>query len=295
LAKESGMAVKTIKKATVKKTVPVPPKAMAGRIDKIDRAILSMTATAEKTSAAIVAITTELSVKLAESEAKLSVRLAESEAKLSVRLAESEAKMSAILAETNSALEKSMASLSASQKEMDISLQKSMARLSVSQEETNISLQKSMDKLSGNVGDLNNRLGEIVELVVLPGLMEQMNKVYGHKFYNVSPRKKFTADGRQYAEIDLFLENGKEVMAVEAKTRFTLGMVHDFVKRVELLRKHEIKAGLVGKTIYAAIAWIGIDANAKAFASKKGLYLVDIDRDNNNIKIKKPAGAIGKW
>jgi hypothetical protein len=232
------MAAKTTAKAPVRKpkkaiSAPKARRTAGNRLDKIDRAILSMTAS------------------IAASEAKI---------------AESDAKIAA-----------------------------SIEAIKQSQEETNRAIQKSMDKLSGNVGDLNNRLGEIVELVVLPGLMEKMNTLYGHKFDNVSPRKKFTADGQQYAEIDLFLENGEEVMAVEAKTRFTLGMAHDFVNRVKLLRKHEIKAGLADKTIYAAIAGIGFDTNAKVFASEKGLYLVEIDYDNNKVKIAPPKDAVGKW
>jgi predicted RecB family endonuclease len=152
-----------------------------------------------------------------------------------------------------------------------------------------------MDRLSRNIGDVNNRFGEIIELVVLPGLLGEMNKQCGLKFDNVSPRKRFTDGGQEYAEIDLFLENGESVMAVEAKARFTLGMVNHFVRQVESLREHEDKAGVVGKTIYAAIAAIGIDENVRKFASEKGLYLVEVNNINSKVSISPPKEVVGKW
>jgi hypothetical protein len=187
------------------------------------------------------------------------------------------------------------AKLVASDERLSEKLATAIAELSSSQQETNRVFRESMDRLSHDVGGVNNRFGEIIEMVVLPGLLGEMDKQCGLKFDNVSPRKRFTDSGKEYAEIDLFLENGESVMAVEAKARFTLGMANQFVRQVESLREHEVKAGVVGKTIYAAIAAIGIDDNVRKFASENGLYLVEVNNSNSKVTIRPPKEVVGKW
>ncbi|MDR2693492.1 MAG: hypothetical protein LBB74_04670, partial [Chitinispirillales bacterium] len=140
-----------------------------------------------------------------------------------------------------------------------------------------------------------NSLGKVTELVLLPGLMENLNSQFGYQFDNISPNKIFTAGGKQYAEVDLFLENGDAVMAVEAKTVATKDEVIKHVSRIVRLREHETKAGLTGKTIYAAMAGITFDADARELARASGMYLVELDHSNALITIEPPAGAVGKW
>jgi hypothetical protein len=172
----------------------------------------------------------------------------------------------------------------------------------LAQQKTELALQKlqhtlgqTLEELSGNVGYVNRRLGDVVEMIVLPGLMKKMNQL-GHNFTMSSPQKKFSKDGKQFAEIDLMLENGDEVMAVEAKARFKLGEMNDFLRRIELLRKNEKITGVAGKTIYVAVAAIGFDKPARKLAEEKGMHIIEINQDNNNIKIKTPPkGKIGKW
>jgi hypothetical protein len=271
-----------------------------------------MVATVEKNSAALVELSKELAASKRETDTKIAetdAKIAETVAQIATSKRETDAKMAAAaakmaemeasIAETNAefkrSLKESMDRMSRSDEEFKRSLQESMDRMSSSDKEFKRSLKESMDRLSRNIGDVNNRFGEIIELVVLPGLLEEMNTQCGHKFDNVSPRKRFTDSGREYAEIDLFLENGESVMAVEAKARFTLGMAHEFIRQVESLREHEAKAGVVGKTIYAAIAGIGIDAAVRAFASENGLYLVDVDNSNCKVSIEPPKGTVKKW
>jgi predicted RecB family endonuclease len=122
-----------------------------------------------------------------------------------------------------------------------------------------------------------------------------MNEL-GHNFTMSSPRKKFSKKGELLAEIDLFLENGDEVMAVEAKARFKLGEMNEFLRHVQLLRKNEKITGVAGKTIYVAVAAIGFDKPARKLAIEKGMYIIDIDQDNENIILTPPPkGKIGKW
>ncbi len=249
---------------------------MGERVDKIDNAILQMTAS------------------IAESNARTDALIAESNARTDARIAKTDAR----IAKTDARIAKTDARIAETDARLTETIERTSAAVHKTSEELHkisADLAESLKNLGGNVGDVNHRLGEIVELVVLPGLMTEMNTLFGHNFDNASPRKRFTDSGQEYAEIDLFLENGDSVMAVEAKTRFTLGMVNKYIKQVESLREHEIKAGVAGKKIYAAIAGLGIDANAKTFALKSGIYVVMIDRSGAEFTIESPKGAARTW
>jgi hypothetical protein len=208
------------------------------------------------------------------------LRLAQEKTELSVQ------KTQAGLQELKEDLKKTQASL----RETQASLRETQAAL----RETLASVRESMKELSGNVSGVNRRLGEVVEMIVLPSLMKKMNAL-GHNFTMSSPRKRFSRDGEQLAEIDLFLENGGEAMAVEAKARFKLGDVNVFLGRLELLRENEDITGTAGKAIFAAAAAVGFDRAARELASEKGMYLVEIDDDNDSVRVVPPEGAAGRW
>jgi len=175
--------------------------------------------------------------------------------------------------------------------------------LAESQKKTELALQKTetllnktvgeLRQIGKNMGSVNERLGEIVELVVLPGLQKKMNE-RGHNFTKSSPRVRFKKNRNELAEIDLLLENGDDVMVVEAKSRFKPGEMKSFIKKLELLRKEEKITGMAGKTIYAAAAAIKFDLDALKTAKKNGIYLVEID-DTDKTEIIPPDGEEGTW
>jgi predicted AAA+ superfamily ATPase len=177
-------------------------------------------------------------------------------------------------------------------------LTESHKELAEAQKKTELALQRTefiVQQTTRNLGGINTRLGEIVEMIVLPSLMKKMNEL-GHNFTIASLEKTFSKNGEQFAEIDLMLENGGEVMAVEAKARFKLGEMNDLLNRVKLLRQNETITGVAGKTIYVAVAAVGFDKPARKLAEDKGMYIIEIDQDNDNIKINAPPqGKIGKW
>jgi len=216
-------------------------------------------------------IVAKISVELAESHKKTEVSLAESRREV----AESQKKTDALLAESRKEVSDALKSLAEYQKETERLLR-----------ETTVAMGK-------NVGKVNERLGEIVELIVLPGLQDRMNE-RGHNFTKSSPRVKYRKGGHDLAEIDLLLENGDEVMVVEAKARFKSGEMNGFVKKLGLLRKEENITGMTGKTIYAAAAAIKFDLDALKTAKKNGIYLVEID-DTDKTKIIPPEGKEGTW
>jgi hypothetical protein len=150
---------------------------------------------------------------------------------------------------------------------------------------------KSIDKWIGHFG---TNIGTLVELTLIPGIKLKMKK-FGHDFDSLAPRKQYyRKDGSMLAEVDLFLENGVEVMAVEVKTQFNAPAVEYHVKRLQLLRKHDTER-LKDKDILAAIAGLSIDRDAEELASRLGMYVIKMVEDDKNITVIEPAGAVGKW
>jgi hypothetical protein len=149
-------------------------------------------------------------------------------------------------------------------------------------------MERVIQRLEKNMGGLNNSIGEIVEMIVIPGVKEKMN-VFGYTFTMASPGKEYSdTDGSTLTEVDLLLENCDEVMVVEVKTQVSKKWVERHLKRLELLRKKERITGMIGKTMYAAVAGISFDEDARELAFDKGMYLIDINEDTERIDVKPP-------
>jgi len=160
--------------------------------------------------------------------------------------------------------------------------------------ETHKETERLMQRLEKNMGGLNNSIGEIVEMIVIPGVKEKMN-AFGYTFTMASPGKEYSnTDGSTLTEVDLLLENCDEVMVVEVKTQVSKKWVERHLKRLEILRQKERITGMTGKTMYAAIAGIGFDAEARELAANNGMYLIDINEDTERVDVT-PPDKVGTW
>jgi hypothetical protein len=130
---------------------------------------------------------------------------------------------------------------------------------------------KRIDKQLGRWG---NRLGEMVEYMVMPNLITKFRdlgfvfeKAYPHavindKIHNIS------------TEIDITLENGDKVMITEVKSKPTTEDITDHVERMEKVRAHADLHGDKRKFL-GAIAGMIFNDNEKKFAMKNGFYVVE--------------------
>jgi hypothetical protein len=91
------------------------------------------------------------------------------------------------------------------------------------------------------------------------------------------------------------LENCDEVMAVEAKTLFTMADVGTHLERLKKLRDNEAITGVRGKTIYAGAAGMRFADGVVQKIEENGIYLIKIDEDNDRITVTSPAGSAGTW
>ena len=151
------------------------------------------------------------------------------------------------------------------------------------------------DEVNKWVGHFGNSIGNIVEMILIPGIKLKIND-FGHNFNSLAPRKQYYyKDGKTLTEVDLFLENGDEAMAVEVKTHLTLKDVNYHLRRLKLLRENESEAHLTGKTLYSAVAGFDIDLAARERASGLGMYIVEMVESTKYVNVIKPSVELGKW
>ncbi|MDR2693314.1 MAG: hypothetical protein LBB74_03760 [Chitinispirillales bacterium] len=265
------MGVKTMKKATA---VKKGRKAMFAPMDtgtlgdRIDRAMELMTVRMAETDAKLAK---ELAKSRAETEAWLAKSRAETEAMLAEKLAKSKADTEAILAESGARIDKRLAQLSDSIEYTD----------------------KKYGDLNSRYGGLSRGFGQLVEFLVIPKIRPEMNR-HGHKFSRSVANKvfRFIPDdpGRKImvTEVDMFMYNGTEAMAVEIKTSLSVQDMEDHIRQLRMLRKHESSTEIHGKKLYGAVVGVFVDDSARRFAKRKGLYLLEIIEEENRMATTAP-------
>ena len=136
------------------------------------------------------------------------------------------------------------------------------------------------------LGRLGIKLGDISEATLLPDLPEKF-KQFGFTFQIINRNRKISDDEHGiHAEIDGFLENGSQAMAVEVKTTLRRDEVDYHVERMEKIRKHADFHN-DKRQFFGAIAATVIDEDVKRYALKQGFYL--IEPSGEDVKIVKPA------
>jgi len=139
--------------------------------------------------------------------------------------------------------------------------------------------EKIMDRLSDDFGHLGNKLGHLVELIVVPGMRREMD-AQGHVFSESFANRKVygvaSGEKRRVAEVDLFLFSDTEAMAAEIKTSLSVEDVNNHINQLKILRKYEDGAGIRDKTLYGAVVGVYIDRRARKLALKSGLYVLEI-------------------
>jgi len=154
---------------------------------------------------------------------------------------------------------------------------------------------KRMDERDGRWG---NRIGDLTEMILVPGIRPVMKRL-GHEFPSLSPNRKFYITKGQktelLTEVDLYLENGIESMAVEIKTTLLPENVDYHLQRLAKMRKHEGITSLKGKTLLGAMAGLEILEDARELALERGLYVIEIIEDANHVNVVEPPAGVRGW
>jgi len=144
------------------------------------------------------------------------------------------------------------------------------------------------------MGYLDNRFGELAEHLVAPGISKRFNEL-GYHFGSMSPGgyKIFGEDGNTKTEIDLLLENGSTIIAVEVKVKPVAKDVEHHIERLKILREFRDKLNDKRK-IMGAIAGAIFGTTEKKTALNAGLYV--IEQSGDTMKIDVPHGFVpSEW
>jgi hypothetical protein len=153
-------------------------------------------------------------------------------------------------------------------------------------------IQKTLDEIARAhketekaLGRLSNKMGDMAEYTLLPNLPEKF-KEFGFTFQVINRNRKIADDENDiYTEVDAFLENGSQAMAVEVKTTLRHEDVDSHADRMEKIRRyadlHKDK-----RQFFGAMAATVIDEDAKRYTLKKGFYV--IEPSGEDVKIIPP-------
>jgi uncharacterized Zn ribbon protein len=142
------------------------------------------------------------------------------------------------------------------------------------------------------VGDLGNKFGDEAEYTLIPGLPEKF-KQFGFDFGAISRNKKINNNEHNiHAEIDAFLENGTQAMAVEVKAKLQTADVDSHIKRMEKLRRY---ADLYGdrRELFGAVAATVVHEKERDYALENGFYV--IEPSGEDVKVTEPDSNPGVW
>jgi hypothetical protein len=154
-------------------------------------------------------------------------------------------------------------------------------------QETDRKFQETDRKIS----KLGGQLGELVEHLVAPNILEKFNKL-GYVFGKFGLDVSFVdAKGAHLAEVDILLENGDVTMAVEVNSKLMIDDVRDHITRMEKLRRYAGEHG-DSRKLLGAVAGAILPKESKDFALKNGFYV--IEQAGDTVKIDIPDGFTPK-
>jgi hypothetical protein len=147
---------------------------------------------------------------------------------------------------------------------------------------------KKIKQNNEQYGDLGRRFGEVVEHLVAPGIEEKFNEMGCH-FSEVHDGRTriFDENGEKKAEIDILMENGETILAVEVKSKPNNKDVGEHIKRLKILREKRREKN-DGRKVIGAIAGAVFKDNVKDVATKAGFYV--IVQSGDTMKIEMPEG-----
>ena len=142
------------------------------------------------------------------------------------------------------------------------------------------------------IGKLGNRFGDVIEHLVAPGIADKFNEL-GFQFTREALNAKFKDPQtlKVVAEVDVFLENGDIVIALEVKSNLRTEDVNEHLERMEVLRRLADKRG--DKRKYrGGIAAAVITDTARMYALKSGFYV--LEQSGDTMKLELPEGFVAR-
>ena len=148
-------------------------------------------------------------------------------------------------------------------------------------------IRESQDRTDRQISKLGSRFGELIEHMIAPNIMNKFNSL-DFDFTKCSMDVVIKEHGNPNAitEVDIMLENGDIVIAVEVKSKPNEDDVRDHIYRMEKLRR---AADLRGdkRRYQGAIAGAIMSHELHSFILKQGFYSIEQTGDTVMINIPK--------
>ena len=151
---------------------------------------------------------------------------------------------------------------------------------------------EAVRQLNDTLGGMGGHLGEVIEFIVVPKIRPAIDALGDHSFKEITARKivetVINNRKRKLTEVDVLLYGDTEAMAVEIKTCLQTSDVDKHLLRLQILRDHEATAEIKGKTLFGAMVGAIVHDPVRAYALKKGLYVIEIREEEDKLDIEKP-------
>jgi hypothetical protein len=150
-------------------------------------------------------------------------------------------------------------------------------------------LKRLVKKNSEMYGGLSNNFGAMAENMVGPDIAKRFNEL-GYHFDLIA--KKGTEipgkDGKTKTQIDILLENGELVIAVEVKVKPALKDIEHHIKRLEIVRDRWSIIRGKRMRVLGAIAGAIYEDTVKDAVRDAGFFV--IEQSGDTMKIEMPEG-----
>ena len=170
------------------------------------------------------------------------------------------------------------------QKETDRQMKKTDEQMKKTDEQMK-KTDAQMKKTDEQLGGLHNRFGEMAQHLVAPGIHERFNDL-GYQFDAMTRggQEIWGEDGKIKAEIDLLMENGDTIMAVEVKATVKMKHIEEHIRRLEILRDYRRKRNDL-RNVEGAVAGAIFGVEEKKAAIEAGFYVIKQSGDTMKIDV----------
>jgi hypothetical protein len=159
-------------------------------------------------------------------------------------------------------------------------------------EETGEQLRKTelaVERTEKIVGGLGCNFGALAENMVGTAIAKKFNELEYH--FNLVANKGCEIpdeNGKTLTEVDILLENGETVIAVEVKTKPVLKDIEHHIKQMKIVREKWMSIKKENKRVLGAIAGAIYSKEMKEAVSDAGLFV--IEQSGDTMKIDMPEG-----
>ncbi|MDR1903814.1 MAG: hypothetical protein LBQ88_16220 [Treponema sp.] len=144
-------------------------------------------------------------------------------------------------------------------------------------------IKQALKEASRVVGNLGNKLGVVVEHLVLANILEKFNAL-GYEFEKTVLNVRIEDKKKNiYTEVDAMLENGEFVLAIEVKTQLNVKDVDEHLERMDKLRR-QADSRYERRKFLGAVAGAIVADNVKVYAQKNGFYVIKQSGDTVTIE-----------